>query len=193
MTGSDEVHAWLAAAGAQHDLVEWARPFGADFERMWTSCPRGDWLLALGARLAIDRRLLVAAAARCVGPALEYVPEEELRPAACVEWLKAWGRGEAVEPRLAELRDGLMQAHSGARDAAMAEALLAFVSALDAVHEPAAAAGAAAFAAQAAMIGAGTCAMLAALSFAHRMQADAVRGAISTREIAERWGARHSL
>lgn len=194
---AEEAHAWLAREGAQRDLVEWALPFGAHFERLWEACPRGDWLLALAARLNVDRRVLVAAACRCVEPALEYVAEDEPRPLVCLSALYAWSRGEASEADWATHREGLMGAHADARDAAGAEALLAFVAALDAVQDASAAAGAGAFAAHASMLATSDCAMVEALRFAQRMQADAVRAVITVSDAStrfrERAGVRRSV
>jgi hypothetical protein len=39
----------------------------ASFEEAWNDCGRGDWMLWIAARLEIDRRLLVKAAALCAG------------------------------------------------------------------------------------------------------------------------------
>jgi hypothetical protein len=183
MTTPEDAHTWLTRQGAQHDLVEWARAFGADFARLWAECPRGDWLLALAARLGVPREALLAATCGCVRPALEYIPEDELHPLACLDALAACSRGEGHdESRAAHRsaqRDSLLSAHGKARDPAEAEALLAFVAALDAVNEPSAAAGAAGFAAHAAMLATSDCAMIEALRYSQRMQADAVRAVIS--------------
>ena len=60
------VSAWLQHAGAQHDVVEWARPYGADWNAAMTACPRADWLLGIAARLHLPREALARAAMACV-------------------------------------------------------------------------------------------------------------------------------
>ena len=60
------IAAWLEHSGAQHDVVEWARPYGSDWTRAMTACPRADWLLGIGARLHLPAEALARAAMACV-------------------------------------------------------------------------------------------------------------------------------
>jgi hypothetical protein len=60
------VAAWLQHAGAQNDVVEWARPYGTDWNAAMTACPRADWLLGIAARLHLPREALARAAMACV-------------------------------------------------------------------------------------------------------------------------------
>jgi hypothetical protein len=189
MSSDESVQAFLVRAGAQHDFVEWSAAFGADVEALWDACPRGDWALALAARLGVERSSLLLAAARCARLALPYATDGDALAERCLDQLEAYASGAAAPPDAA-LHALLMQAHAKAQDAAHAEALLAIASALDAQQTPAAAAGAAAFAAHAAMIGTAECAMLEALRFTQRATADEARRAIHTQLLAERWRAR---
>jgi hypothetical protein len=183
------LQAFLARAGAQHDLVEWAAPYGADVEALWQACPRGDWALAIAARLGVEPAAIQLAAGRCARLALAYVPDSDPLPERCLDALEAHATGAAGRPGPA-LYTQLMQAQAGAQDAACAEALLAIASALDALDDPSAAAGAAAFAAHAAMVGTAECAMLEAVRFVQRASAEEARRAIATPRIIERWRAR---
>lgn len=189
MSHDESVQAFLVRAGAQHDFAEWSAAFGSDIEALWVACPRGDWALALAARLGVDRRALILSAARCARLALPYAPDSDDLAERCLDQLEAYASGAAAPPDTA-LYAQLMQAHATAQDAAHAEALLAIASALDAQNTPAAAAGAAAFAAHAAMIGTAECAMLEALRFLQRATADEARRAIDTQLVVERWRAR---
>lgn len=52
---------WLTSAGAANDVVTWAREQSAGpqgWEQAWLSCPRGDWLLGIAARLGVSREVL---------------------------------------------------------------------------------------------------------------------------------------
>jgi hypothetical protein len=189
MSDDESVQAFLALEGAQHDFVEWAAAFGADIEALWQGCPRGDWALALAARLGVEHTSLLVAAARCARLALPYLPESEAIAERCLDQLEAHAQGSG-EPPSPALYEQLMHAHSAAQDAAHAEALLAVVAALDAREQPSAAAGAAAFAAHAAMIGTAECAMLEAMRFVQHASADEVRRAIAPGQLVERWRAR---
>lgn len=164
---------WLKAHGAHHDLVTWSAAFGNDWPRFWRECPRGDWLLALAARVGVERPRLVLAAAAAARTALEGVPESETLPRAALELAEAWARGqasaEACRSRASELE------RYSPPDPALSAIAAASLSALMTVEDPDSAAGAAANAAQAALFGAGDCALLSLLSYAQRETADRVR------------------
>ncbi|MCB9626576.1 MAG: hypothetical protein H6725_04330 [Sandaracinaceae bacterium] len=83
------VAAWLQHAGAQHDVVEWARPFGTDWNAAMAACPRADWLLSIAARLHLPREALARAAMACVrvAHAGREMPEVAL---AALESVHAW-------------------------------------------------------------------------------------------------------
>src|SRR5688572_16379844 len=85
---------WLEREGANADLVEWSRPYGAELDRLWSACPRGDWLLALAVRLGAERKLLVGAACGCARLALAYLPEDEPRLHAALRAAEAFGAGQ---------------------------------------------------------------------------------------------------
>jgi hypothetical protein len=188
----DAVHAWLERAGAQHDVVEWARAYGADFARLWAECPRGDWLLAIAARLGAARPQLVLAAASCARLALAHVSADEARPLAAVTAAEAYGRsgGDAAACAAAKLE--LAAALDAAADAGGGAAIVACMAALDAIDDADAAVNAAAFAAQAAVLDAGDCAMMEALRFTQRRSAQLVRDSLPSDAVLALWNALHA-
>ena len=76
------------------EAVEWVGRRG--LKTAWRDCPRGDWMLWLGGRLDIDRKLLVLAACDCAETALKYVPEGEDRPAKAIQTARNWCNGTAT-------------------------------------------------------------------------------------------------
>lgn len=192
-SGHGSVHTWLAQQGAHNDFVAWARAFASDAGALWDACPRGDWLLALATRLRAPTRLLVLAACGCAQNALAHLPPEHAAVAACLEELKAWAVS-ALPPLTTEQIEAMRAALEAARDAAMdpahAEAALAALAALETVGDPAFAASAAAFAAQATMVSAADCAMLEALRFAQHESAETVRAVLPARLITTLWSQR---
>lgn len=177
-TTDTAVATWLEREGAHHDVVEWARAFGDDWEAAWTGCPRGDWLLGIAARRAIDRRAIVEAACACARLGLDHVPDDEGRPRAAIEAAEAWARGEDDPAARADARAAVAAAVDGAPDPAVAAAATAALAALCAVDDPAEAAAAPASVVQAAVLDVGDCAMMSAMSYAQRTCADRVREAI---------------
>jgi hypothetical protein len=167
---------WLETHGAHHDVVTWAAPFGDDWARAWTECPRGDWLLGLAARRGVDPRAVVRAACACARLALEYVPDDEARPRAAIEAAERWVEGHDDDPaeRLRAQR-AVEAAVELAPDPAVAAAATAALAALASVEAPEQAATAAASTAQAAVLDAGDCAMMSALAYAQSACADRVR------------------
>jgi hypothetical protein len=171
------VAAWLARLGAHHDVVAWAEPYGLDWEKAWAECPRGDWLLGLAARAAVDPSALVRAACACARLAREYVPDAEgaARIGAAIEEAEVWaGRRGPTAPLLAQAQ-ALEAASERAADAASAAAFVSASAALRAAGERDAAASAASLAVEAAVLAAGECAMTSALGYMQRKTADAVR------------------
>ncbi len=166
---------WLEEHGAHHDVVSWARPFGAEWERAWRECPRGDWLLGLAARREVDRRALVRAARACAELALEYVPDDEARPRDALAAIERWLGGEDDAQARARLAEAVERAIDEAPDPAVAAATTAAFAALRAIDAPDDAAGAAAACVQAAVMDAGECAMMSALGYAQHTCAERVR------------------
>jgi hypothetical protein len=173
-----QVADWLEREGASHDVVEWARPYGADMQRLWAECPRGDWLIALALRLGAEHRLLVRAACGCARLALSHLPDSEQRPAAAVRAAEAWSAGELDADACAAHKQAAAQALDQTGDPAAAAAGIAAQCALDAIWDAEAAVSAAAYAAQAAVLATGDCAMLEALNFTQRKSAQLVRASI---------------
>ncbi|MCC6873463.1 MAG: hypothetical protein IT378_04065 [Sandaracinaceae bacterium] len=168
-----ELWRWLEGAGAHHDVVEWARPYGGEWARAWAACPRGDCLLGIAAKRGVDRRAIVGAAAACARIALAQVPDDEPAPLHAIEIAERWSRGEAVDP--AEPMRALEGAIERSPDPAVSAAASAALAALHAIEAPGDAATAAAAVAQAAVYDAGECAMMSALAYAHHECAERVR------------------
>jgi hypothetical protein len=178
---------WLEGRGASHDIVEWARPYGAEVDRLWRECPRGDWLLAIATRLGVETSVLAQAACGCARIALPHVPDAEPRPALALQAAEAACRGELDARTQAEHEQHVSDALDAATTAASGAACVAVQSALRARLDRDAAVNAASFAAQASVLDAGDCAMLEALRFTQRQTAEAVRAAISPAQVAALW------
>lgn len=174
----ETVASWLESKGAHHDVVEWARPFGDAWERLWSECPRGDWMLGIAARGGVARADLVRAASACARLALDQVPDGEARPAEAIARAEAYARGEDDADARAEATEAVEAAIDGAPDAATAAAAMAALAALRTIESAADAPLAAASAVQAAVLDAGDCAMMSALGFAQHACAERVREAI---------------
>ena len=113
----------LSNLDACRTAVDWART-QPDAETAWQVCERADWMLWVAARLANDRRVVVAAACACARLSLPHVPEGELRPLRAIETAEAWCHGEAtIEDVLAaahSVSDGLFAAAAAYETAAYA-------------------------------------------------------------------------
>jgi len=183
---------WLEREGASGDVVDWARPYGTEFELLWRECPRGDWLLALAVRLGAERTLLVRSACGCTRLALAHLPEDEpgQRLAGAIDAAEAWSAGELDADACMAHRQAASQVLEAASDAAAGAASVAALSALDTIWQAEAAVNAAAFAAQASVLAAGDCAMMEALRFTQRKSAQLVRAAISAQHASTLWRAR---
>lgn len=193
MADEQTVAAWLAREGAQRDFVEWAGAFSGDVAALWQACPRGDWLLALAARLNAPSSTLVLAACGCAEGALEHLPPEQTAVAACLSTVRAWAEGSRSALTVEELermRALLEAARDSASDPAQAEAALAAIAALETIGDPAFAASAAAFAAHATTVSAADCAMVEAMRFAQHQTAESVRAALPAQLVAELWARR---
>jgi hypothetical protein len=168
---------WLSRLGAHRDVVAWAEPYGLDWEKAWAECPRGDWLLGIAARTAVEPTALVRAACACARLARDYVPDDEgLRSlddalAAAEDW--AGRRGPTTS--LAALAQALEDASARAPDAASAAALVSASAAVKTAGERDVAPSAASLAVEAAVLASGECGMMSALGFMQRKTAEAVR------------------
>lgn len=166
---------WLRERGAAQDVLDWAHTFGTDWERAWTTCPRGDWLLAIAARRRVSPVEIVRAAHACADFALEYVPDDEARVREAHHVTEAWLAGQDDPALRARAGEACERAVDEAPDRAAQCAAIAVLAALRAIDEPDDAASAAAAAMQAAAMDAGDCAMLSAMAYAASTCADRVR------------------
>lgn len=187
MTRQD-VAGWLRDRAAQHDVVSWAEPFGADWPAAWEACPRGDWLLGIAARAGVPATLVGRAALEVARFGLEDVAPDALPiPDALARAPSVLAARDAAG--LATLRteaDVFERASDAAGDPALAASLLAAACALRACARPEEAASVPALVAQAAVLSAGDCAMTAAFGYAQRRSAEIVRGSIPAQEILSR-------
>lgn len=178
----------LRKLGSYEDLVSYAAPFGDDWLAFFERCPRGDWLLALAARLGADRRALVRAAVSCAREALSYAPEADATLEAALEAALRWTCGSGSELECDE-QAARVVALPPASDAASDAAVQAVAAVLSCVREPSAAAHVAACAAHAAAVAAGECAMHTALRYAHERCATLSRAELSPAMLAKLAGA----
>jgi hypothetical protein len=132
--------------GACADAVAWVAAHGGTPRRIWSDCPRGDWMLWLAAKRGVDRKLVVTAVCKCARLALKHVPAGETRPLKAIEAAEAWVRGEATIEQVRAAADAADAAYAAyAADAAYA-AYAAYAAAAAAYAAYAAAAAAAAYA-----------------------------------------------
>lgn len=167
----------LRSLGAHHDLVSWAGEH-ADWRGLWEACPRGDWLLAIAARLGAERPVLVRAACACARLALDQLPDDLEAPRRALEAAEGWARGQGDAGACQLAADRAEESAGSAGDPAAQAAAMACVAAARSVADPQAAPTAAAAAAQAAVFDAGDCAMMSALRYAQAECAERVRRAL---------------
>ena len=139
--------------------------------------------------------MLVLAACRCAQSALDHLPPEQASVGACLDAIGAWAEGGSPSLGIEQvegMRAQLERARDEAVDGAHAEAALAAIAALETLGDPAFAASAAAFAAQATMVSAADCAMLEALRFGQHQSAETVRAALPYTAIAALWSQRQT-
>lgn len=164
---------WLESEGAQHDVVEWARAYGTDWERAWNECPRGDWLLGIAARSGVDKKQIVLAAAACARLALEPIDPREERPLRGIEAAESWANGVG-DIELCRALAGELD-RTRVEDPALSCALASAHAALLSVDSPDSAPASAANAVQGALMSAGDCALMSILSYVQKTAAAQVR------------------
>jgi len=169
----------LQSMDACSEAVQWVGKRG--LKTAWRDCPRGDWMLWLAARADVDHKLIVLAACDCAETALQYIPDDEERPAKAIQTVRNWCAGKASI-------DDIRAARNAAADyaAAAAAAYAAYAAAYAAATYAAAAAYAAYAAAYAAAdaaayaADAGAAAYVAAATYAAAYDADARKAADKT-------------
>jgi hypothetical protein len=108
--------------------IGWNRDYPS-LEAAWEGCARPDELLWWLARAA-DRRQFALCVAEMAQPALQRASDP--RPAACIETLRRWARGEATVDELRASADAAEQSGRAPADKAIVIAARAAVSAVDA-------------------------------------------------------------
>lgn len=172
---------WLEQNGAHHDVVQWAAPFGEDWERAWRECPRGDWLLGIAAKRGAPRIELVRAAHACASFAREYAPEDERRIDAAMDAAMRWIEGQDDPEARARAAEDVERAIDQAADPAAQSVAIAAFAALRSIDAPEEAASSAAAAVQAAVLDVGDCATMSAMGYAQSTCADRVREHVAFR------------
>lgn len=185
MVAAADPLAWLRESGAQTDVIEGLRRIveggeagAAAWERLWTRCPRGDWLLGIATRLGAPKPALVRAAVACARTALEAGAPETRAAEELLAVVTRWAEGAASEAEVAEATRALEVASARAPSPAVDAALRAALAAGMGVAEPEVLAGAAACAAEAQMMATLDCGMPLVMSYAHGKCAEAVRAAV---------------
>lgn len=176
---------WLAKRGAQRDVLDGLRAVGDDWQALWMTCERGDWLLGIAIELGVDHAALVRAAVGSARVALDHV-EGDLRDASVVvlDAAEAWARADGDEPRasaaalVAERTRALEEASSRAVDPASDAAMRAALAVGLGVADRAVLASAPAAAAEATIVATMDCGLAMAMRWAHDRCARAVRAAI---------------
>lgn len=113
------------------EVGRWLDTYDRDLDRAFEACRRGDWLLRIAMALAIDRRLVVAAAADAAAIAVRRTAHPDQRPARTVALAAQFARGETGAPEAWAAAFAASQAaHDLARDQPLAsEAALAAAAA----------------------------------------------------------------
>lgn len=158
----------LERMGADESLAEWAADKAV--AEIWGTCTQPAWMLWLGVKWGIDRRVMVRAAARCARTVLKYVPASEARPAAAIEMAERWAERRATYAEVAAAAKNAEAAEVGVEAADYAAAAAA-AAALLVDGDADVAALAATYAALAAQVASGATAMMTA----ERELADLVR------------------
>ncbi len=168
---------WLSRLGADPEAVAWARAYGWGWERAWAECPRGDWLLTVAARATTEPTALVRAASACARLGLPYVPSDESRALGerALDDAEAWASRRGSTASLSAFATELEREAGGAPDLAAANALRAAGAACRSAAAPDSAPFAASLAIEAAVLAAGDCAAISALTYMQQKTADAVR------------------
>ncbi|MFO0693282.1 MAG: hypothetical protein U0230_06995 [Polyangiales bacterium] len=169
--------AFLREAGAHHDVVQWVSTSAPTLEATWETCPRGDWLLAIAARLRAPSDSLARAAVDCA----RLVVADADVPAAREALLVVEAVLDGTEPatHADEARDRAERAASDADDPLAVAILLAAAAACGSVRDPSLAAASAAHAVEAAVAGVPDCAMMSALGHMHRETARVARARVA--------------
>lgn len=173
------VAAWLRAEGASEDIAGWAEPFGEDVSALWAACPRGDWLLAIAARLKIGGAPITTAAIEVGRLALEVLPEDD-EAHALLEGLPS----ASDEARVAQA-DALEVRSDAAPDPALATALLALSCVARSFSDPAVSPMVAALSTQALVFDAQECGAMSVIGWAQSTAAERVRAAIPLASVLE--------
>jgi hypothetical protein len=171
------VAAWLRAEGASEDIAGWAEPFGHDLSALWQACPRGDWLLAIAARLGIAGGPITTAALDVGRLALDVLPDDDDAHAMIAGLVSA-----SDDARMAAA-DALEARSDGARDPALATALLALSCVARSFSDPTSAPMVAALSTQALVFDAQECGAMSVIGWAQSTAAERVRAAIPTASV----------
>jgi hypothetical protein len=166
---------WLASSGAQRDVIDGLAPFD-DWRAMWSGCPRGDWLLAIAERLAVDHVALVRAAIGCAELALDYVVGDEAR--TVLDAARRWTDGKASVDEVARVTAQLEEASKRPADPSCEAGMRAAVAVGLGVSDRAVLPTAPAAATEAAITASIDCGFEMAMRWAHDKCAAAVRAAV---------------
>jgi hypothetical protein len=138
-----EFNGLLLSLMACSEAVDWAE--GKDWQTVYETCERGDWLLWLLAKTGDDHRLLTLAKARCAETVLHLMKDERSKKA--VEVAIKYGNNEASKE---DLRTADAASYAAASYAAAYYAANAYAASYAAAYYAAYAAAYAADAADAA-------------------------------------------
>ena len=134
------------------EAAEWLKT-QPDASTAWNNCQRGDWMMWILSKTAVDQQTSVALACRFARTALQYTNQTDNRPLAAIVVAETWLANPCEETRTAARVAAAAAARAAADVAAYAAAYAAaaaHAAADAAVHSAAYAAHAAAYAARAA-------------------------------------------
>ena len=109
----------LTELGACREAVEWSKAYGADTQKAWNECQRGDYLLWILCKHSTsgpwsdDRKPLIACAVDCALTAKHIWPHlwsgmEAEQISAIVHGLQAWTKGEVTTEQAKKAMEELL-------------------------------------------------------------------------------------
>jgi len=134
-----QLSAWIEQAGDTwpfgDGVVLWARPFGTDFERAWTVCPRADYQVALAAIGACEHDLIYRVACDATRALIPLCPEHAKVLTAMQDASESVLQNRPLPPRIdvgqkeaaVALREAALAAH--AEEVAARPAIESFLAA----------------------------------------------------------------
>jgi hypothetical protein len=125
----------LKDKNAWPEVVKWVKENKAEtFIEIWNSCERADWMLWIMDKMIKEkkwpsRKTIVLCACDCAETALQFVPEDELRPKIAIQTARKWITGKATIEECKKAADDAYDAYAAYAADADADAYAAHAAA----------------------------------------------------------------